>query len=78
MTLPLEPVELSVRLFLPAYIGPGLAGGALAILAGLVTSVALAVFVVVWYPVKRLLRLGRKPDAAASENSDPAPSEDAS
>ena len=37
-----------------AYIGPGLGAGTLAVIGGLVLSVFLALFAVLWYPLKRL------------------------
>ena len=39
-----------------AYLGPGLGGGAIALILGIIASVFLAVFAVVWYPIKRLVR----------------------
>ena len=38
-----------------AYIGPGLGGGVLAVVVGLITSVLLAICVLVWFPLKRLI-----------------------
>ena len=38
-----------------AYIGPGLGAGTLAVIAGLIISVFLAVFGMLWYPFKRLM-----------------------
>ena len=34
-----------------AYIGPGLGGTAIAVVLGILASVALAVFTIFWYPV---------------------------
>lgn len=42
-----------------AYVGPGLGAGAVAVVLGLLASVGLAIFALAWYPIKRLLRLGR-------------------
>ena len=39
-----------------AYIGPGLGTGALGIIFGFFISVFLALFAVIWYPLKRLFR----------------------
>lgn len=36
-----------------AYVGPGLGLGALAVIGGLILSVLVAVFALVWYPLKR-------------------------
>lgn len=43
-----------------AYVGPGLGLGAIGAILGVGLSVLLAIFAVVWYPVKRLLGLGKK------------------
>ncbi|WP_099865276.1 hypothetical protein [Pararhizobium haloflavum] len=42
-----------------AYIGPGLGAGAVAAVLGVVGSVLLGVFAVVYYPIKRALRKRR-------------------
>ena len=39
-----------------AYLGPGLGGGALGVIVGLLGSIGLALIAVFWYPLKRLLR----------------------
>jgi len=44
-----------------AYVGPGLGAGAIAVVLGIVGSVFLALFAVLWYPLKRLLRKNRTP-----------------
>ena len=38
-----------------AYVGPGMGVGALGVLIGVLGSICLAVFAVVYYPVKRML-----------------------
>lgn len=38
-----------------AYIGPGLGAGTLAVILGFIGSIFLAIFALVWYPLKRLL-----------------------
>lgn len=51
---------LSVLLLVPgaahAYIGPGLGAGTIAVVLGLIGSVILALFAVLWYPFKRLVQ----------------------
>jgi len=37
-----------------AYIGPGLGAGTLAVVAGFVVAIFLAIFGILWYPLKRL------------------------
>lgn len=48
-----------------AYVGPGLGAGALAIVLAVVASACLAVFAVVWYPLKRLMKKRRAAVEAA-------------
>jgi ammonia channel protein AmtB len=49
-----------------AYIGPGVGAGAIGAVLGVIGSIFLAIFAVVWYPVKRMMK-GRK-KAAATES----------
>ena len=39
-----------------AYIGPGLGAGAIAIVLGFIGSIILAVFALLYYPIKRILK----------------------
>ena len=39
-----------------AYIGPGIATGALGAVAGVIGGVFLAIFAVLYYPIKRVIR----------------------
>jgi hypothetical protein len=48
-----------------AYIGPGLGAGAIAAVIGVFGSIFLALFAVIYYPVKRALK--RRRAAAASD-----------
>ncbi|MFP4532069.1 MAG: hypothetical protein ACLFNS_05240 [Desulfobacterales bacterium] len=52
-----------------AYVGPGLGAGTLAVIAGLLLSVFLAMFAVVWYPLKRILRKIRGEKAGSNSPS---------
>lgn len=52
---------LSVPLLLAAlpahaYIGPGVGAGTIAIVLGILGSIVMAFFAILWYPIKRLLR----------------------
>lgn len=49
-----------------AYIGPGVGAGALAAVLGVIGSIFLAIFVLVFYPIKRLLK-GRKAKSAKAQ-----------
>ena len=57
-----------------AYIGPGLGAGTLAVIFGFIASIFLAIFALLWYPLKRLLTrigvLGRKKKETASVEKD--------
>ena len=39
-----------------AYLGPGIGGGALATILGIVISLFAVLFGLIWFPVKRLLK----------------------
>ncbi|WP_300064211.1 hypothetical protein [uncultured Roseobacter sp.] len=51
-----------------AYVGPGLGLGAIAVILGIIGSILLAVFAVLWYPIKRMMKK-RKAAADASQPS---------
>ena len=52
LLLPLAFFALPVH----AYIGPGAGMGTIAVVLGILASIVMAFFAVLWYPVKRLLR----------------------
>ena len=43
-----------------AYVGPGLGAGVLGVIIGLVASVLIALFSIIWFPLKRLFDQKRK------------------
>jgi hypothetical protein len=43
-----------------AYIGPGIGAGVVSIVLGFGASIFLAIFAVIWYPLKRLFRRRKK------------------
>jgi preprotein translocase subunit SecF len=43
-----------------AYIGPGLATGTLGVILGVLGSVSIAVFALLWYPLKKLFKKLKK------------------
>jgi len=51
------------------YIGPGLGGGVITAVLGFFTSIFLALFAIIWYPVKRLIKKfkGKKTDGNAAD-----------
>ena len=51
-----------------AYIGPGLGAGTIGVILGVLGSIALALFAIFWYPIKRMLYKNKtKDDAKAVE-----------
>jgi hypothetical protein len=57
-----------------AYVGPGLGVGAIGSILGVICAVMIALFAVVYYPVKRALRRmsgakGEKPAAVATDKA---------
>ncbi|MBN1256432.1 MAG: hypothetical protein JXA52_01865 [Planctomycetes bacterium] len=38
------------------YIGPGIGGGVFAIIIGFILSIFLALFAIIWYPLRRLFK----------------------
>ena len=53
-----------------AYIGPGVGLGAIGTVIALIGAVFLAIAGFLWYPIKRMLRKGRKPAEASRDNAD--------
>lgn len=49
---------ISLAIFL--YIGPGMGGGFIAAILGIIISFFLALFAILWYPFKRLIAKFRK------------------
>ncbi|MBB4020659.1 putative membrane protein [Confluentimicrobium naphthalenivorans] len=43
-----------------AYVGPGLGAGAIAAVLGVLGSIFLALFAVIYYPIKRMLKKRKK------------------
>ncbi|WP_284165767.1 hypothetical protein [Frigidibacter sp. SD6-1] len=46
-----------------AYIGPGVGAGAIGAVIGVIGAIFLAIFAVLWYPIKRMLKGKKKPGA---------------
>lgn len=53
-----------------AYVGPGLGAGTLGVIAGFIGSIFLALFAIIWYPVKRLLKRIRGSDKQKQKATD--------
>lgn len=52
-----------------AYVGPGLGAGVVAVALGVIGSIFLGIFAVIYYPIKRVLR---RKKAAATPRVEPA------
>lgn len=46
----------SLLSFFFLYVGPGMGGGFIAVIVGIVISFFLTLFAILWYPFKRLIR----------------------
>lgn len=53
-----------------AYIGPGMGAGAIAVVLGVIGSFFLAIFALLYYPIKRLLRRNRTAPGKAGRPTD--------
>lgn len=52
------------------YIGPGLGAGAIAVILGVIASIFVGLFAILWYPFKRLfkkLRSGKTKEDSAED-----------
>jgi len=47
-------MTMSIILFL-SYIGPGLGGGIITAVLGFLASIFLALFAIIWYPIKKII-----------------------
>lgn len=43
-----------------AYIGPGLGVGVISAIFGIILAVGLAIFAIIWYPLKRMIKKKKK------------------
>ncbi|MFI4875323.1 MAG: hypothetical protein ACIALR_08295 [Blastopirellula sp. JB062] len=66
----MSEISLATALGLFAYVGPGLGAGTVAVVIGFLGSILLALFVTVWYPVKRMLKLLRGDNGAKTQQKD--------
>ena len=53
-------VLLSISSPVVAYIGPGMGGGVIAVVLGVIGAVLLALFGILYYPIKRMLKNRKK------------------
>ncbi len=54
-----------------AYVGPGAGAGTIAVVLGVLASVAMAFLAILWYPVKRMLKKRKAAKQAATDPADP-------
>jgi hypothetical protein len=47
---------MTTQSFIVNYIGPGLDGGVIAAVLGFLTSIFLALFAIIWYPFKQVIK----------------------
>ena len=52
-----------------AYVGPGLGAGTIGVILGIIGSIFIAIFAIVWYPLKRLLKKNRKKKSNGREST---------
>ena len=53
-------VLLSISFSASAYIGPGMGGGVIAAVLGVIGAILLALFGILYYPIKRMLKNRKK------------------
>jgi len=69
LTLLLAAPLLLAAMPAAAYIGPGAGAGTIAIVLGILASIVMAFFAILWYPMKRLLKKWRPaPETEGSSN----------
>lgn len=51
-----------------AYIGPGVGAGTIAVVLGILASIVMAFFSIIWYPIKRVVKRRRKKEADGEES----------
>ena len=50
---------LVIPLVAEAYIGPGMGGGLIAVILGILVAIAVGFFAICWYPIKRILKINQ-------------------
>ena len=63
LTVPLVMAALPAQ----AYIGPGAGAGTIAVVLGILASIVMAFFAILWYPLKRVMK--KRKAASAEANS---------
>lgn len=55
-----------------AYVGPGLGAGVIGAILAVVGAVALSLFAIIYYPIKRVMRKRRAEKASTDDKAGPA------
>jgi hypothetical protein len=55
-----------------AYIGPGAGAGTIAVVLGILASIVMAFFAILWYPIKRLLKRHKAAKPVSTETPESA------
>ena len=58
---------LTVPQIANAYVGPGLGAGTIGVILGIIGSIFIAIFAIVWYPLKRLLKKKKQKNPGGQE-----------
>ena len=53
-----------------AYLGPGVGGGVLVALLGVIVAILAALFGLIWFPIKRILKKKKSKDKLNQKNID--------
>lgn len=51
-----------------AYVGPGLGAGTIGVILGIIGSIFIALFAIIWYPLKRLFKKRRETKSQQNES----------
>jgi hypothetical protein len=54
-----------------AYIGPGAGAGTIAVVLGILASIVMAFFAILWYPVKRMVKKRRSARLEQAQEGSP-------
>ena len=64
-------IILAVPQISNAYVGPGLGAGTIGVILGIIGSIFIAIFAIVWYPLKRLLSNNRQRKLSSRKSNTP-------
>ena len=61
---------LCLPLVAEAYIGPGMSGGLIALVLGILATIFIGFFAICWYPIKLLFKKKQKPPEEEPKNDE--------